>query len=87
MSFYANMLAGRETADGGKYKPEAFTAAARHMPFGTKLRLEFQGRTTEVTITDRGPYVAGRTLDLSRAAAEALGIIKLGHARVKMCHE
>jgi rare lipoprotein A len=72
------------------YKPDAadargvgdLTAAHRTLPFGTKLRVTETagGRSVVVTITDRGPFVKGRVLDVSRAAAEALGLIERGVA-------
>ena len=60
------------------------TAAHRTLPFGTKLRVtnKRNGRSVVVRINDRGPFVRGRILDLSKAAAARLGFIRAGHARV-----
>jgi rare lipoprotein A len=60
------------------------TAAHRHLPFGTKVRVTHarSGRHVDVTINDRGPYIAGRIIDLSRAAAGVLGMTAEGIARV-----
>ncbi|MFZ5889926.1 MAG: septal ring lytic transglycosylase RlpA family protein [Myxococcota bacterium] len=79
VSYYSDALAGRPTASGEPYKPRAFTAAHRSLPFGTIVRVvcDTTGRTVYVRINDRGPFVRGRVLDLSRAAAEKLGL--LGH--------
>jgi len=85
-SFYADSLRGRPTASGARYDPAAFTCAHRTLPFGTRLRvIELRhGRSVEVTVNDRGPFVGGRLVDLSRAAAAALGLIELGVAPVRV---
>jgi rare lipoprotein A len=61
------------TASGKRFNPNGLTAAHRTLPFGTKLRITHKGRSVVVTVNDRGPFVHGRHLDLSRAAARALG--------------
>lgn len=73
-------------ASGGWFNPNAMTAAHKTLPFGTKVRVTHQGsgRSVTVTINDRGPYVAGRIIDLSSAAAGALGIKGAGVARVSL---
>lgn len=71
-SWYGDFFAGRTTACGQTYDPDGITAAHRSLPCGTRLRVEHQGRSVEVTITDRGPYVQGRFLDLSRGAFRRL---------------
>lgn len=72
------------TASGERMNPSAMTAAHRSLPFGTKLKVTNQrtGRSVVVRINDRGPFVKGRMLDLSRGAAQQLGIISAGHASV-----
>jgi rare lipoprotein A len=73
-------------ASGGRFNPNGMTAAHKSLPFGTKVRVTHQasGRSVMVTINDRGPYVAGRIIDLSSAAAGALGIKGSGVARVSL---
>lgn len=65
---------GRRTAGGETFDPRALTAAHRTLPFGTWLRVSYRGRIVVVRVTDRGPYVEGRDLDLSQGAAEMLGL-------------
>lgn len=71
---------------GEKYDPNELTAAHRTLPFGTRLRVTnvANGRSVTVRINDRGPFVSGRTVDVSYSAAEKLGIIERGVAKVKM---
>ena len=73
-------------ASGGWFNPNGMTAAHKTLPFGTKVRITHQGsgRSVTVTINDRGPYVAGRIIDLSSAAAGALGIKGAGVAHVSL---
>ena len=70
-------------ASGGHFNPSAMTAAHKTLPFGTRVRVTHtgNGRSVDVRINDRGPFVAGRIIDLSKAAAQALGMG--GTARVK----
>ncbi|MEI9405186.1 septal ring lytic transglycosylase RlpA family protein [Mesorhizobium argentiipisi] len=74
------------TASGERMNPSALTAAHRSLPFGTKLRVtnKNNGRSVVVRINDRGPFVRGRMLDLSRGAASELGFIGSGHTAVCM---
>ncbi len=74
------------TASGERMNPSALTAAHRSLPFGTKLRVtnKYNGRSVIVRINDRGPFVKGRMLDLSRGAASQLGFIGSGHTAVCM---
>lgn len=83
-SYYANSLAGRPTASGALYHPDSLTAAHRHLPFGTKVQVINPATQREVTVTinDRGPYHPHRIIDLSRAAAQQIGIIQAGVAPV-----
>jgi rare lipoprotein A len=61
------------TASGVKFNPNGLTAAHKTLPFGTKLRVTYKGKSVIVTINDRGPFIKGRHLDLSRAAARKIG--------------
>jgi rare lipoprotein A (peptidoglycan hydrolase) len=85
-SFYADSLRGRPTASGAPYDPEALTCAHRSLPFGTRLRVTevVHGRSVVVTVNDRGPFVPGRIVDVSRAAAAALGMLERGVAQVRV---
>jgi rare lipoprotein A len=76
-SFYGNE-AGHHTASGQRFNQEALTAAHRTLPFGTRVRVTHAGRSVIVTINDRGPFVHGRVLDLSTAAARAVGLTSRG---------
>jgi rare lipoprotein A len=71
-------------AAGGWFNPNAMTAAHKTLPFGTRVRVTHQGngRSVEVVINDRGPYIAGRIIDLSKAAASVIGMTGQGIARV-----
>lgn len=85
-SWYGNPYHGRAAANGEIYDMEKMTAAHRTMPFNTWVRvydLDTQ-KTTEVRIIDRGPFVDGRIIDLSRAAARELEMIGPGTARVRI---
>jgi rare lipoprotein A len=85
-SWYGNPYHGRRAASGEIYDMEQMTAAHRTMPFNTWVRVYNldNGRTTDVRITDRGPFVEGRIVDLSHAAARALNLIGPGVARVRL---
>lgn len=83
-SYYSNSLAGHRTASGQKYNPNKLTAAHKTLPFGTKLRVSRCGKSVIVVVNDRGPFVRGRTLDLSRAAAARICLIGAGVGSVKM---
>ena len=73
-------------ASGGRFNPNALTAAHKTLPFGTRVRVTHggNGRSVEVVINDRGPYIAGRIIDLSRRAAEVIGMTGQGIARVSV---
>ena len=77
---------GHTTASGARFNPEGMTAAHRSLPFGTRVRVTHlgNGRTVEVRINDRGPFVGGRIIDLSRGAAGVLGMHGQGVARVQV---
>ena len=80
-SFYGNE-SGSKTASGQRFNQNALTAAHRSLPFGTKLRVTHGGRSVVVTINDRGPFIRGRVLDLSTAAARAVGLTSAGVGHV-----
>ena len=75
-----------KTASGERMNPAALTAAHRTHRFGTKLKVTNprNGKSVIVRINDRGPFIKGRTLDVSKAAAQQLGFIRAGHA--KLCY-
>ena len=83
-SFYAKRFHGRKTASGERLHPDSMTCAHKSYPFGTLLRVynPANGRSVNVRVTDRGPYVQGRIIDLSWSAAKELGIIGQGVATV-----
>jgi rare lipoprotein A len=80
-SFYGNE-SGSKTASGQRFNQNAMTCAHRSLPFGTRLRVTHGGRSVVVTVNDRGPFVRGRVLDLSTAAARAVGLTSAGVGRV-----
>ena len=80
-SFYGNE-SGSKTASGQRFNQNAMTCAHRSLPFGTKLRVTHGGQSVVVTVNDRGPFVHGRVLDLSTAAARAVGLTSAGVGRV-----
>ena len=85
-SFYGRRFHGRLTANGERFDMNAMTAAHKTLPFGTLVRVTnpANGRSVTVRVNDRGPFVRGRTIDLSRAAARRLRMIGSGHARVEI---
>lgn len=85
-SYYGRKFHGRRTANGERFDMNAMTAAHKTLPFGTRVRVTNprNGRSVTVRINDRGPFIRGRTIDLSRAAAEELGMISSGHAQVEL---
>lgn len=85
-SFYSDKYDGHLTASGEKYKHTKLTAAHKALPFGTKVRVTniANSQSVEVVVNDRGPYVDGRIIDVSRSAAEKLGFINQGLAEVKI---
>ena len=85
-SYYADSLHGRPTASGEPYNKDALTAAHKHLPLGTRVRVTRldNGKSVEVTINDRGPFVEDRIIDLSHAAAERIDLIGAGTAKVRV---
>ena len=81
---YYGYGAGSQTASGARFNPNAMTAAHRTLPFGTKVRVtnKRNGKTVVVTINDRGPFIRGRIIDLSTAAAGVIGMRSSGVAPV-----
>jgi rare lipoprotein A len=73
-SWYGPGFAGNATANGEIFDPHAYTAASKELPFGTWLYVTYEGRGVIVRVNDRGPYIKGRILDLSAAAAQAIGL-------------
>jgi rare lipoprotein A len=82
-SFYTE---GTQTANGERFDTHKLTAAHRTLPFGTRLRVTnvTTGRSVTVRVNDRGPFVPGRVVDVSYSAAETLGMVKRGIAKVKL---
>ncbi|WNG35346.1 septal ring lytic transglycosylase RlpA family protein [Archangium violaceum] len=85
-SYYGPGFAGRPTASGEKFNPQHLTAAHKKLPFGSCLRVVNMenGRSVEVRVNDRGPFVKGRVVDVSTAAAKKLGMLDKGLARVRL---
>ena len=85
-SWYGPGFHGKITANGEIFDENSLTAAHRELPFGTKVLITNlnNGKRTLVTINDRGPYIKGRHIDLSRAAAREVGMIDVGVVDVKM---
>lgn len=85
-SYYGRRFDGRLTASGERFDMTEMTAAHKTLPFGSRVRVTNpdNGRSVIVRINDRGPYTRGREIDLSRAAAEELGMIRRGHATVEL---
>lgn len=88
-SWYGPGFHGRRTASGERFDMNAMTAAHRNLPFGTRVRVRSleTGREVVVRINDRGPARQDRAIDLSRAAARALGIERQGVSRVQIWTE
>lgn len=85
-SWYGGKFHGRRTANGERFDMDDLTAAHRTLPFGTKVRVTNarNGRSVIVRINDRGPFIGGRVIDLSRGAADAIGMVRTGVAPVRI---
>lgn len=85
-SFYADFFQGRQTANGETFRQRKMTAAHRTLPFGTKVRVKNlkNGKTIKVKINDRGPFVDGRIIDLTKKAARKLGMVNDGVVPVEI---
>ncbi len=85
-SWYGPGFHGQETASGETFNTNKMTAASPSLPLGSKVEVTNleKNKKVEVTINDRGPYAKGRVIDLSSAAAQKLGMVKKGTAKVKV---
>ncbi len=85
-SYYGERFRGRRTASGERFDPDGLTAAHRTLPFGTRLRVTNvrTGQSVVVRVTDRGPFHGSRLIDLSKAAARRIGMVRSGTARVRI---
>ncbi|WP_207535389.1 septal ring lytic transglycosylase RlpA family protein [Desertivirga arenae] len=85
-SYYAKKFNGRRTASGDKFRSSKRTAAHKTLPFGTKVKVTNlkNGKSVKVKINDRGPFVAGRIIDLSRKAARKIDMLNDGVAKVEI---
>ena len=85
-SYYGAKHHGKKTASGEPFNQHAMTAAHRRLPFGTRVKVTnlASNKTVVVRINDRGPHTRGRLIDLSRQAAEQLGMLRSGTARVRV---
>ncbi|MGE5326968.1 MAG: septal ring lytic transglycosylase RlpA family protein [Deltaproteobacteria bacterium] len=85
-SWYGHPFHGRPTASGEIYSMYAMTAAHRTLPFGTQVRVHDldNGKSVDVRINDRGPFVEGRIIDLSYSAAQAMGMNGIAHVRLEI---
>ena len=85
-SFYAEKFHGKRTSNGEIFNMNDLTCAHKSLPFNTILKVTnlSNGKTVQVRVNDRGPFVAGREIDLSKAAAKKIGMINSGTAKVKI---
>jgi rare lipoprotein A len=85
-SYYHDSLHGNKTASGKIYNKNKLSAAHKTLPLGTRVRVTDpkSGRSVELVVNDRGPFVKGRIIDLSRRAARELGMLRKGLAKVKV---
>lgn len=85
-SYYGKKFHGRRTANGETFNNNALTAAHKTLPFGTKVKVTHlrNRKSVVVRINDRGPFIRGRVIDLSVAAAKKIGLTRTGVARVKL---
>ena len=88
-SYYADKFEGRPTASGEKFDQGKMTAAHRTLPLGTKVKVTnvANGRSVTVTVNDRGPFAAGRIIDVSKKAAKKLDMVNAGVANVKISYK
>ena len=85
-SFYAESYNGKKTANGEIYNSSALTAAHKTLPFGTKVKVTnlSNGKSVKVRVNDRGPFVAGRIIDLTKKAAKKIDMVNAGVVKVKI---
>jgi len=83
-SFYADKFVGRKTSNGQKFRQIKLTAAHKTLPFGTKVKVTnlSNGQSVKVRINDRGPFVQGRIIDLSKKAAKKIDMVNAGVTKV-----
>ncbi|RZL23220.1 MAG: septal ring lytic transglycosylase RlpA family protein [Pedobacter sp.] len=87
-TYYAKKFEGRKTSSGERYRAAKFTAAHLTLPFGTLITVRnlVSGKKVTVKVNDRGPHSKKFSLDLSQSAAKALGIYRLGYAKVEISY-
>ena len=85
-SWYGSKFHGRKTASGERFNKHSYTGAHKKLPFGTIIRVTNlrNGKEVYIKLNDRGPFINGRILDVSRAAAKAIGLINRGVIQVKV---
>jgi len=85
-SYYADKFDGRKTASGATFNQRKLTAAHKTLPFGTKVKVTnlSNGKTVKVKVNDRGPFVEGRIIDLSKKAAEKIKMVNDGVVQVEI---
>lgn len=83
-SWYGPGFNGNRTANGERFNQNDMTAAHKTIKFNSLVRVTYQGRSVVVRINDAGPFIRGRVIDLSKAAAQELGLIAAGHGQVKL---
>lgn len=88
-SFYADKFKGRQTASGAIFRQNKKTAAHKTLAFGTRVKVTnlLNGKTVKVTVNDRGPFVAGRIIDLSKKAARKINMLNAGVVPVKISYK
>ena len=85
-SFYGKRHSGKTMANGKRFNPNKMTAAHKTLPLGSMIKVRYKSKSITVKITDRGPYIRGRKLDLSETAAKYLGFYNKGVAHVCYSH-
>ena len=85
-SYYADSFDGRTTSNGETFRQRKLTAAHKTLPFGTKVKVTNlnNGKTVKVRINDRGPFIAGRIIDLSKKAARKIDLVQAGVVNVRI---
>ncbi len=85
-SYYADKYDGRKTSNGEIFRQSKLTAAHKTLPFGTKVKVTNlnNGKSVKVRVNDRGPFIAGRIIDLSKSAAKKIDLVNAGVAKVKI---
>ena len=87
-SYYSDKFNGRPTSNGETFSNSKYTAAHKKLPFGTKVKVTnlMNGKSVIVRINDRGPFVAGRIIDLSKVAAASIGMLEAGTVKVSISY-